>query len=98
MQMDIYAHVESKLQKKPVTIKAKSTMMDVQQECSRLEYYVNALRRHPSVSPTRDAKRSPLMLGYRSGVLASRQHETPKGGPRTPPDQPDSHTQADKPT
>ena len=33
MQMDIYAHVESELQKTPVTIKTKSTIMDVQHEC-----------------------------------------------------------------
>ena len=31
--MDIYAHVESELQKTPVTIKMKSTIMDVQHEC-----------------------------------------------------------------
>ena len=33
MQMDIYAHVESELQKVPVAIKTKSTIMDVQHEC-----------------------------------------------------------------
>ena len=33
MQMVIYAHVESELQKAPVTIKTKSTTMDVQHEC-----------------------------------------------------------------